>query len=260
MFFGLESRRSRLSAQLIDAIRKASTAPREFRTWARLVDYQYSNRPLSVIGSLKGDGGRFNIGGALNPAAYTPFPALYVAEDFPTAFRERFGVEQSATGSALTANELVLRKGTSFSHVELNVSVETLIDVGDLVALRAVSDILSRIQMPPQVGPLARRLRLRAPGLIRSAASLQRALLHTNWRVDPVQYGLPSNSQIFGRMCVAAGIHGILYPSVRNSDRHCLALFPQNWRGSTSMVEIAGPHPIEVSVARLDGSSDLSLL
>lgn len=99
-------------------------------------------------------------------------------------------------------------------------------DVGDRVSLGAVSELLSRIQMPPGVGNLARSLRLRTPGLI----------------------------------AVAAGIHGIVYSSVRNSDRHCLAVFPQNWRSSTSMVEIAGRRPLELAVARLDGTSDLSFL
>lgn len=80
-------------------------------------------------------------------------------------------------------------------------------------------------------------------------------LLHANWRTDPVQYGLPSNPQVFGRLCAAAGAHGILYPSARNSGKHCLALFPQNWRGSGSYVELMDPCPAGTTVRRLDGTA-----
>lgn len=255
MFFGLEARRSRHSPELLDAVRKAVRETREFPAWSRLVDYQYSNDPLSMAGSLKGDGGRFNIGNGLNPAAHTPFPALYVAEDFETAYRERFGSEQSAVTGGLSANELVLRRVSSFTNVALAARVESVIDIGDLQSLKPIADVLSTIQMPPGVGLLARKLRLRAPGLVRTASGLQRTLLHTDWRIHPVQYGVPSNSQVFGRLCLAAGVHGILYPSARNGGKKCLALFPQNWRGSISFVELSGPCPPGTSIRRLDASS-----
>lgn len=258
MFFGLEARRSRHSRELVDAILAASSGLSDFQGWARLVDYQYTNQPLSVAGSIKGDGGRFNIGAALDPATHTPFPALYVAEDFPTAYKERFGIEQGDSEGGLPASELILRRDASFSHVALNIRLETLIDVGDMHALKPIAEILARIQMPAGVGQLARRLRLRTPGLVRTPSSLQRQLLHPQWRIHPAQYDLPANSQIFGRLCSAAGIHGILYPSARNSHRRCLALFPQNWRGSGSFVELIGPCPEEVQVRRIDGEAATS--
>ena len=258
LFFGLEEYRSRYSAELIDAIRASTTGPHEYSGWSRLVDYRYANQPLSMAGSTRGDGGRFNIGVTLNPATCTPFPSLYVAEDFPTAFRERFGALPDASGGALTTAELALRRESSFSQVALNVRLESVMDVGDISKLKSVAEILARIQMPSGIGNLARLLRLRMPGLVRSASGLRRQLLHPEWRVYPVQYDLPSNSQVFGRWCLAAGVHGILYPSVRNSDRRCLALFPQNWAGSSSFVELVGPCPTEVATTRLDGSTQYS--
>lgn len=255
LYFGLEARRSRHTAELLDALRKSAQGPRTFQGWARLVDYQHANQPLSTAGSLKGDGGRFNVGSGLGPAVHAAFSALYVAEDFATAFRERFGMDQTSSAGGLSAEELVLRRATSFAQVALDVHVETFIDVGDLPSLKPIADTLSRIQMPPGVGVLSRKLRLRAPGLVRTASGLQQILLHANWRLDPVQYGLPSSPQVFGRLCVAAGIHAILYPSARNSGKQCLALFPQNWRGSGSFVELAGPCPPGTTVRRLDGDS-----
>jgi len=258
LFFGLEARRNHHSAELLDAVRKSAEGARDFTAWSRLVDYQYSTQPLSMAGSVRGDGGRFNIGGGLNAATHTPFPALYVAEDLPTAFRERFGIDPAVSTNGLSADDLVLRRKESFTHLALTCRVESLIDVGNLQALKPIADILSRIQMPPGVGALARKLGLPAPWLVRTASSLQRMLLHQNWRIDPVQYGLPSSPQIFGRLCAAAGVHGILYPSVRNSGKCCLALYPQNWRGSGSFVKLVGPCPPEIQIRHLDGESEIS--
>ena len=259
LFFGLEAHRARFSGELIDAVRAAASGPRSFKGWSRLVDYQYTNQPLSMAGSVKGDGGRFNIGAALNPATYTSFPALYAAEDFGTAFRERFALDQDQSVGGLTASDLALRRHNSFSQVVLDIHVESVIDVGDLPALKTIAGILGRIQMPPGIGRLARQLRLRTPWLVRSPSALQQQLLHPNWRVNPVQYALPANSQIFGRMCVASGVHGILYPSTRHAGRQCIALFPQNWRETSSCVELVGPCPPEVKVARVDGATTSKL-
>jgi hypothetical protein len=71
----------------------------------------------------------------------------------------------------------------------------------------------------------------------------------------PTQFDLPSNSQIFGRLVGAAGVHAILYPSARNSTHRCLALYPRNWGGSVSFIELADATPAGVQVSRLDGTN-----
>ena len=74
----------------------------------------------------------------------------------------------------------------------------------------------------------------------------------------PMQYDLPSNSQVFGRIAAAAGVHGILYPSVRVEGRQCLALFPQNWRSSGSYIEVMDPSPAEARLVRIDATSTVA--
>lgn len=257
LFFELERHRAEHSRDLIRAVQAGLSGKFEFRSWARIVDYQFSHQPLSMAGSVARDGGRFNIGGSLNPAAYTKFPALYLAEDFETAYRERFGIERNSKSGGLTDEELTLRRPGSFAHIALRGSVESLFDISDLSVLKPIAAILATFTLPKAVIPKARALRMRPPGLVRTATGLQQQLLQPNWRVQPVQYDLPANSQIFGRLCAAAGAHGILYPSVKNSSMRCLALFPQNWKGGDSFVEIEGPTPPEASTARLDGESSL---
>ena len=123
---------------------------------------------------------------------------------------------------------MALRTPSSFSQVRLHGSVEQIIDAGDLNSLRPFTEVLKGFPVPKNVRQIARRLGLsQTPWLIRSPITLQRQLLHSNWRMLPVQFDLPSNSQIFARLVSAAGLHGILYPSARQHGKSCLALFPQ---------------------------------
>lgn len=259
LFFGLESQRAEIANALVESVRLGVTGPFSFQNWARIVDWRYSTAPLSMAGSVRGDGGRFNIGSTLNPAAYSPFPALYLAEDFETAYRERFGLKRASAVGGLSAEEITLRRLTSFTHVKLRGTVDGVIDIGNPESLKAIVAVLARFKMPVNVLSTARALGLRPVGLIRTTAGLQRQLLHSNWRVQPAQYDLPANSQIFGRLCAAAGVHGILYPSAKDSSKRCLALFPQNWRAADSFAEVVDTPPSQASETRLDGNSDIWL-
>jgi RES domain-containing protein len=257
LYFELEPLRQRNESQLVDALRSQALPAYAFEGWSRIVDYRYSLEPLSVAGSLKGDGGRFNVGAELSPGAFPPFPALYVAEDYDTAFRERFGARDKGSSKNLTPSDMALRSPASFSQVRLKGSVEQVIDIGDLESLRPFTDVLKSFPIPKNVLQTARRLGLRhAPWLIRSPTTLQRQLLHPNWRMLPVQFDLPSNSQIFGRLASAAGLHGILYPSVRQQGKRCLALFTQNWANSASNIQVSDGVPEGARFTRVDGAGN----
>ena len=112
LFFDLEKHRAAHSDELVAAIRTSLTGSATFKSWARVVDWRYSTQPLSTEGSVNADGGRFNIGRQLNAAIYTAFPALYLAEDFPTAYRERYGIDRETKTNGLTADELALISST----------------------------------------------------------------------------------------------------------------------------------------------------
>jgi len=256
LYFRLEPLRQSNEAQLLEALRSQALASFRFDGWSRIVDYRYALEPLSIVGSLRGDGGRFNIGGELSPGAFTAFPALYIAEDYEAAFRERFGTLASPRPGALSAQELALRAPDSFTQVRLRGTVENVFDVGSLEALKPFVGILRKFPIPADVRQLGRRLGLRPPPwLIRSPLTLQRQLLHPNWRSLPLQFDLPANSQIFGRIAFAAGLHGILYPSARQSGKRCLALFPRNWADSSSVIEVCDEVPAEAKLTRIDGTT-----
>jgi len=57
------------------------------------------------------------------------------------------------------------------------------------------------------------------------------------------------------RIAVAAGLHGILYPSARQSGKRCLALFPRNWADGSSVIEVSDEAPAEAKLTRIDGTT-----
>jgi RES domain-containing protein len=253
LYFELEPKRQKDGHKLLDAIRSRATQDFQFENWSRVVNYQYSNEPLSTLGSTRGIGGRFNFGEEISPGTFTSFPSLYLAEDAETALREKFGVPP-AKGASLSVLELALRSPSSFTQVRLHGRLDLVLDVGELSALEPFVKVIREYPMPKAVLVAARNLAMRRPPwLIRSPIVLQRQLLHTDWRAWPMQFSVPSNSQIFGRIAAASGVHGILYPSARNSAKRCLALFPRNWKGSSTYVALSDKSPPGVTKVRLDG-------
>jgi hypothetical protein len=135
MHFELEPLRQRDGQRLLDAVRRSAIQDFRFENWCRIVDYQYSLSPLSTEGSIRSVGGRFNIGQELAPGTVTPFPALYIAQDYPTAFREKFGVPPDELRDGMRGNEFALRTDTSFSSLRLQGSLDYVVDVGNADAL-----------------------------------------------------------------------------------------------------------------------------
>ena len=62
LYFAVRPMRIRKKDELIAALNKGQHKSFTFSGWHRIVDYKYSNAPLSVVGSIKSYGGRFNIG------------------------------------------------------------------------------------------------------------------------------------------------------------------------------------------------------
>ena len=113
-----------------------------------------------MAGSLKGDGGRFNIGSGLNPAAFPAFPALYIASDYPTASRERFGMGPNTSHGGLLSPTLALRSPASFTHVGLRGQIEIAMDISDLRRLHAFAGVLREFTLPDSVRRIASRLNM----------------------------------------------------------------------------------------------------
>ncbi|HJX65451.1 MAG TPA: RES family NAD+ phosphorylase [Polyangia bacterium] len=251
-YSALQHQRSIVAEEIAGALVQAASRPFPFARWMRVVDYQFTNHPLSAVGSVKSmTGGRFNIGD-LDPTKFAPFPALYLASDQETALVEKFGQPNETDGQ--TRNEMALRSERSYTCVVANGALESVIDLSKMERLRALVDVIGQFKLPPAVRDMERRLGIRNR-IVSSLADLKEALLAIHWRAAPTQADVPSSSQIFGQLVARAGIEGIVFPSVRSdSGGTSLAVFPQNLQGD-SFVELADTPPSATTHVRLDAKT-----
>jgi hypothetical protein len=183
-FYELESLRELHKTELSQALKQVCPVAQTISGWARIVNYRYSLNPLSATGSLL-HGGRFNVGGDLDSARFAPFPALYLAENYATAYAERFGAPPGGPG-VLQPHELALRDSKSFLNVSLKGEVHGLFDLRQNKPLRAFANIIGKFQMSREQRDLAKVLGLKPPLLLTTTNQLRKSLL-ANWHDMPSQ-------------------------------------------------------------------------
>lgn len=250
LFFSLEPERRRLRQKLLDALLEVPAVPLQLDNWARIVDYRWTLHPLSAAGSLTSVGARFNAGCELDSGTYTPWPALYLAEDQPTAFREKFQIEAGQTVEGLTPEELALSGGKSYTTVSLRGQLSRVFQLNS-ENLRAVASVLAKIKLPERAERLKKKLKI-PPGEVRmltSGKQLHDAAAIHNWRILPMQFGLPAPSQILAELVRAAEFEAIEYQSTKGGGQ-CLAVFPDRLAPG-SFIEVIGSRP-EGAIPRLD--------
>ncbi len=226
--------------------------------WVRIVTYQYSLEPLSCAGSLRDIGGRFNAGVELDDGTLSAWPALYIAEDLQTAFREKFQLIQAGTVDGLTPQELALEHGVSHATVFVKGRLHGVFDMTTSRKLDAVARVIRRIKMPSRATQIKRRLVIPSTALtmVQSGNQLHDVALTHNWRLQPIQFGLPAPSHTLAELIRAAGFDAILYRSTKGSGK-CLAIFP-DLLTSGSFIELTDPPPSSNTHVRLDvDSADL---
>ena len=182
IYFGLETQRARNAVELTEALRANAAPAFDVDGWGRIVDYQYSLTPLSVAGSLSTEGGRFNIGGRLNPSVFTPIPALYIADTYDTAYAEKFAIRHDEDRDGLTANEIILRAPRSFTYTRLRGHIELCFEISDANSLRPLVDVIAKFKLPERARQIAKSMRLLPPAMIKSVTMLKDHLLHVCWR------------------------------------------------------------------------------
>jgi hypothetical protein len=181
-------------------------------------------------------------------------PALYCAESYKTAYLEKFGAFEKGNKTDFAGHEFALRNPTSFSVVQLNGTVNNVFDLRRVSNLKPFVKIIEKSGLPHELTALAKMLGIPAPYLVMNTRQLMMTFLTSDWRSLPVQFGIPSNPQIFGNLLRNAGFEGILYPSSKGNE-NCLAIFPENLTGSDSFVELADEAPTSVSNTRLDSKT-----
>jgi RES domain-containing protein len=224
--------------RILATLRQASVSGYENNQLVRIVDARYQTRPLSSYGSVVvPPGGRFNFGDISD--YYQRFQALYLASDFRTAASERF-LRSQTSDSVVDQESLDLRLDpqASFSSYRVSVANLRVIDLRNDSSLEEFTEIISEIDPPLWMHYLAKRMKQPVPETIKTAARLRATLLDPNFTQSGSLIDQPSASQWFGFYVRAAGLHGVIYPSVRALAGYNLALFPDNFRDSLAKVEL----------------------
>ena len=240
LYFNLEPDRRRHRNELLGALQQVDPVPYKFDNWVRIVDYQWTMHPLSAAGSISSIGGRFNAGNELDRNTLDAWPALYIAKDAETAYREKFQIESTQTINGLTAEELGLSGGKSFSTVYLKGELSRVFEMTP-DNLAAVARVFAKIKMPEPARWLMKELKISDVNMVRNGKQLYDLTTVFNWRVMPAQFGLPAQSHILAELVRAAGFEAIAYPSSKGGGK-CLAVFVDRL-ASKSYVQINGEAP-----------------
>ena len=254
LHFELEAQRVQYYDELLHAIRNSKLTEIEFSGWVRIVDYQYSLTPISSAGSLFRSG-RFNYGQDINPNQFTPFNALYIANDEATAYEEKFSLGDSLETKELSEDELLLNTGLqSYSIVFVKGKFTSLFDMTVTKNLHMFLNIIKRFKVSKEIIDLGKTIGRPTKVIVDTVDILQQTILTANWRYYPMQLNIPSNSQVFGKLVMDAELEGIMYPSTKDSAGSCIALFPKNV-GMDSFLALQGRVPKQVKYRRLDQCS-----
>ena len=254
LHFELEAQRVQYYEELQQAIRDTKLLQYEFTGWVRIVNFQYSLNPISAQGSLVRSG-RFNYGKDIDPNQFTPFNALYIANDETTAYEEKFSLGDPLDNGKLSEDELLLNTSPqSYSTVFVKGKLARLFDMTDSANLNAFLAIIKRFKVSKEVIELGKTIGRPTKVIVDTVDILQQTILAANWRYYPMQLNIPANGQVFGKLVLDAGLEGIMYPSTKDACGICIALFPKNI-GPTSYIAIEGKIPKQVKNRRLDQRS-----
>lgn len=250
LYFNLEPERRRHRTDLLKAFQETAPEPLTIENWVRIVDYQWTLYPLSAAGSLTGIGGRFNAGTEIESQTFSPWPSLYLASDQATAYREKFQIEAGQMVEGLSPEELALTPGKSYTTVSLNGKLSRVFPLTS-ATLGPVARVLSKIKMPDRAEQIKKKLQIMPNDLrmMTTGKQLHDAAAVHNWRVLPIQFGLPAPSQILSELIRAANFEAISYQSSKSGGT-CLAVFVDRIAPG-SFIEVSGHAPDHATV-RLD--------
>ena len=139
----LADEREKVLNEIADALMSNIQIDYEDSNFSRIVGSKFSTMPLSSKGSyLTPSGGRVNTGQSISYHSY--FPALYIANDFETAYVEKFSFPSSDS----IGLDLALRKPDSFTHQRVKFKLEKVIDLNNDDAINAFYEVVKDIKMP----------------------------------------------------------------------------------------------------------------
>jgi len=241
-FYELEQQRAAKQSELQLALQSVRGISVPLDGWGRAIDFKYSREPLSCLGSLQWIGGRFNYGIDIDSSRYTPFPALYLAEDMETAIREKHGLLRDSGRAGLTAEEMALCSRSSLTWLAITGNVNNVFDLTKTENLVSFVDVLAQFKLSRNVRSQEDKIGLAPLQLVKTVDIFMSTLMAENWRQYPTLWSTPANSQLLGNMLSHAGFEGVLFSSTITGKRN-LAIFPRQFHHSESLIQILDPPP-----------------
>lgn len=248
----LSYQRNQNIEKIKEALNSSCASNFKFKAWQRAVKYKYSLHPLCTLGSISFIGGRFNSGKDIN-SQLPEFQCLYLTEDKATAIQETLG-QTVSKNSQLSHLELALTVVDSQTTVSVSGCLDKVIDLRKAKNLKLLVKIFKTFKISKELSTLAKQINTEEPKLIANDKALLDSILEKNWRDKPVNFDIPSNSQIFGHLVYLAGIDGVIYPS-KMTGKACLAIFVRNFEKGESFVQIDGELPDSKVPKRLDSET-----
>lgn len=150
----------------------------------------------------------------------------------------------------LSPEELALSPGKSHTTVVLNGKLSRVFPLKP-ATLVSVARVLGKIKMPERAERIKKKLKFMPNDLrmMTTGKQLHDATAVHNWRVLPIQFGLPAPSQILSELIRAADFEAIEYQSSKSGGM-CLAVFLDRLVPG-SYIELSGPSPAG-AITRLD--------
>lgn len=251
-FSELAKQRNHDFEKIKKALISSCTSDFKFEGWQRAVKYKYSLHPLSTVGSLSYIGGRFNAGVDVNTNV-PHHPALYIAANKNTAIQETLG-QETAAESVMSPQDIALTSPQSQTYVSVSGKLDKILDLRSPAQLKQLVLILKHFKFSADLLKRSKELGVEPPVIIQTSKQMLDSILDKNWRNSPVNLEIPSNSQILGHLLFLSGIDGVVYPS-KFTGNDCIALFPQNFEGSTSFIKLDNEVPHKKVPTRIDGSN-----
>lgn len=117
----------------------------------------------------------------------------------------------------------------------------SVLDLRDPQVLQPFVDVISEIDVPDWIVALAKKRKQSQPRTVSSVEQLRSLIFDPNFTQWGSLIDQPSASQWLGYYAKEAGIHGIVYPSVRNSEGYNMAVFPESFLETSARIELADP-------------------
>jgi len=149
----------------------------------------------------------------------------------------------------LTGSELAV--AGNFSHFVVQGKLTNVLDLTNFESLRQFYVLLKNIELPVYYRTKASQLKISPMPPVKNLDELRKTLFAGEWRLMPMQFDVPANSQILGQIAHSVGIEGILYPSVKTNNK-VLVVYPENFINSDAFVEIIGAVAETVIHTRID--------